>query len=234
MSEDPKLFEAGDYNLFRYCNNDPIDFSDPMGLDKAGPAPTSSMERLWEMTKWFDRSNLVQGNFPGFSLAMTQSDQDAKGVTVTGGVQGSPADPRILRNATKGEPNDRDAPNRLELGKVENKGYFRYRHLQLKHNESNLMGKGWAKERVTVMSRTLGMGFQPSGARFFKNGDVLDRVGPSERPPSDFSGDMVTYQTYRIYYGYPGEVHYYDIPQAFKQHTHIENGTVTAADVTPW
>jgi RHS repeat-associated protein len=33
MSEDPKLFDAGDYNLFRYCGNDPIDFTDPMGLD---------------------------------------------------------------------------------------------------------------------------------------------------------------------------------------------------------
>ena len=33
MSEDPKLFDAGDYNLFRYCHNDPVDFTDPMGLD---------------------------------------------------------------------------------------------------------------------------------------------------------------------------------------------------------
>jgi len=33
MSEDPKLFDAGDYNLFRYVHNDPIDFTDPMGLD---------------------------------------------------------------------------------------------------------------------------------------------------------------------------------------------------------
>jgi RHS repeat-associated protein len=32
MSEDPKLFDAGDYNLFRYCHNDPIDLTDPMGL----------------------------------------------------------------------------------------------------------------------------------------------------------------------------------------------------------
>src|SRR5262249_38064199 len=31
MSEDPKLFDAGDYNFFRYCHNDPIDFTDPMG-----------------------------------------------------------------------------------------------------------------------------------------------------------------------------------------------------------
>jgi RHS repeat-associated protein len=33
MSEDPKGFDAGDYNLYRYCHNDPMDLSDPMGLD---------------------------------------------------------------------------------------------------------------------------------------------------------------------------------------------------------
>jgi RHS repeat-associated protein len=33
MSEDPKLFDAGDYNLYRYCHNDPLDLTDPMGLD---------------------------------------------------------------------------------------------------------------------------------------------------------------------------------------------------------
>ena len=36
MSEDPKLFDAGDYNLFRYCHNDPIDFTDPMGIGRLG------------------------------------------------------------------------------------------------------------------------------------------------------------------------------------------------------
>src|SRR5205823_6155498 len=30
--EDPKGFDAGDYNLFRYCHNDPEDLTDPMGL----------------------------------------------------------------------------------------------------------------------------------------------------------------------------------------------------------
>jgi hypothetical protein len=32
MSEDHKLADTGDYNLFRYCHNDPIDLTDPMGL----------------------------------------------------------------------------------------------------------------------------------------------------------------------------------------------------------
>ncbi|MGI8820903.1 MAG: RHS repeat-associated core domain-containing protein [Chthoniobacterales bacterium] len=32
MSEDPKSFAAGDRNLFRYCNGDPVNRVDPMGL----------------------------------------------------------------------------------------------------------------------------------------------------------------------------------------------------------
>ena len=32
LSEDPKGFDAGDYNLFRYCMNDPEDHTDPTGM----------------------------------------------------------------------------------------------------------------------------------------------------------------------------------------------------------
>jgi RHS repeat-associated protein len=31
LSEDPKGFDAGDYNLYRYCDNDPLDLTDPTG-----------------------------------------------------------------------------------------------------------------------------------------------------------------------------------------------------------
>jgi RHS repeat-associated protein len=48
MSEDPKLFDAGDYNLFRYCHNDPIDNLDPMGLQDTvatySPRETSQLK----------------------------------------------------------------------------------------------------------------------------------------------------------------------------------------------
>jgi hypothetical protein len=65
MSEDPKLFDAGDYNLFRYCHNDPMDFTDPMGLDgeATGLLDSGTHDRRWDTAKWFDRSNLIQGNF---------------------------------------------------------------------------------------------------------------------------------------------------------------------------
>ena len=34
MQPDPKHFAAGDYNLYRYCHNDPVNTSDPTGLRK--------------------------------------------------------------------------------------------------------------------------------------------------------------------------------------------------------
>jgi RHS repeat-associated protein len=33
MQPDPKEFAAGDYNLYRYCHNDPVNKSDPTGLE---------------------------------------------------------------------------------------------------------------------------------------------------------------------------------------------------------
>jgi hypothetical protein len=69
MSEDPKLFDAGDYNLFRYCHNDPIDFTDPMGLQDAAathsPQETSkereetisASQAVWDRQMKFSRSN---------------------------------------------------------------------------------------------------------------------------------------------------------------------------------
>jgi RHS repeat-associated protein len=50
MSEDPKLFDAGDYNLFRYCHNDPEDLIDPMGLQDQLRLPISD-----------DRQRLLDG-----------------------------------------------------------------------------------------------------------------------------------------------------------------------------
>ena len=33
LQPDPNQFEAGDYNLYRYCHNDPVNKSDPLGLN---------------------------------------------------------------------------------------------------------------------------------------------------------------------------------------------------------
>jgi RHS repeat-associated protein len=76
MSEDPKGFDAGDYNLFRYCHNDPIDLTDPMGTEtQLEPGPTHNNQTRemdagnaqWAMAKWADSSNNFQGTFAKFS-----------------------------------------------------------------------------------------------------------------------------------------------------------------------
>ena len=36
LQPDPKHFAAGDYNLYRYCHNDPVNRSDPTGLIDEG------------------------------------------------------------------------------------------------------------------------------------------------------------------------------------------------------
>jgi RHS repeat-associated protein len=74
MSEDPKLFDAGDYNLFRYCHNDPMDFTDPMGLQDAdvttnNPQQTSYVNARDAMAKWADSSNNRQISFGQFTAS---------------------------------------------------------------------------------------------------------------------------------------------------------------------
>jgi RHS repeat-associated protein len=43
-SEDPMGYAAGDYNLFRYCHNDPENLTDAMGLTSATPQDVSSLQ----------------------------------------------------------------------------------------------------------------------------------------------------------------------------------------------
>ena len=46
MSEDPKGFAAGDNNFFRYCGNDPVDHTDPMGLSQDSVLLTANQQNL--------------------------------------------------------------------------------------------------------------------------------------------------------------------------------------------
>ena len=60
MSEDPKLFDAGDYNLFRYCHNDPLDLTDPMGLE----SPAWAQAIIPGQIEWDNAvANFYAGNY---------------------------------------------------------------------------------------------------------------------------------------------------------------------------
>jgi RHS repeat-associated protein len=48
LQPDPKEFGAGDYNLYRYCHNDPINSTDPTGLVDLSYTPASDTAHVWE------------------------------------------------------------------------------------------------------------------------------------------------------------------------------------------
>jgi RHS repeat-associated protein len=52
LQPDPKEFAAGDYNLYRYCHNDPINKSDPFGLVPPGDGlidlPKDVLEKMYK------------------------------------------------------------------------------------------------------------------------------------------------------------------------------------------
>jgi len=55
LQPDPEEFEAGDYNLYRYCHNDPVNKSDPMGLEQL----TAS---IWNDLMRFQSGSLLSSN----------------------------------------------------------------------------------------------------------------------------------------------------------------------------
>jgi RHS repeat-associated protein len=70
LQVDPTGFDAGDMNLFRYCGDDPVDGSDPMGL---------SVDRTW------DRQMYVQdGEKRSFAVVETIKDLHANGWVTVG------------------------------------------------------------------------------------------------------------------------------------------------------
>jgi RHS repeat-associated protein len=51
MQPDPKEFAAGDYNLYRYCHNDPVNRSDPTGLQDKKPEEKKLVREVFKTTR---------------------------------------------------------------------------------------------------------------------------------------------------------------------------------------
>jgi RHS repeat-associated protein len=57
LQPDPKQFAAGDYNLYRYCHNDPVNKSDPTGLTFV---VQDDQKKLWNEVKQYLRQDPAQ------------------------------------------------------------------------------------------------------------------------------------------------------------------------------
>ena len=64
LQPDPKQFAAGDYNLYRYCHNDPVNKSDPFGLVPPGDGlidlPRKTVQEIGEAMKDNIRRTLTE------------------------------------------------------------------------------------------------------------------------------------------------------------------------------
>jgi uncharacterized protein RhaS with RHS repeats len=62
LQPDPKQFDAGDYNLYRYCHNDPVNKSDPTGLQETPDGdPKCTTLTSWGHGDWdFDNGRVAQ------------------------------------------------------------------------------------------------------------------------------------------------------------------------------
>jgi hypothetical protein len=90
LQPDPKQFEADDYNLYRYCHNDPVNKTDPTGLwptdthnqiiEKALKDKLSDAERkvLKDESKKVDRDHSTAGAFKHGMRAPGQSVENAR------------------------------------------------------------------------------------------------------------------------------------------------------------
>jgi RHS repeat-associated protein len=68
MQPDPKQFAAGDYNLYRYCHNDPVNKSDPTGLESGS----------WDNSFWEGDFSLPLRGFLVFIGARTPQNYAEK------------------------------------------------------------------------------------------------------------------------------------------------------------
>ncbi|HEX9423715.1 MAG TPA: RHS repeat-associated core domain-containing protein [Pyrinomonadaceae bacterium] len=205
MSEDPKLFDAGDYNLFRYCHNDPLDMTDPMGLD-AVPNGDGTYHFVL-------RSDVVVPNMIG-AYVINKSNGTARqcagaGQFLTGTrlADGTLHDAPPARHSgwTQGAPVTKDTPNgtlvarRWENGVYPNKDIKEYNAEAVKKDPSIInhtgIKVGWENGKAIILDQWRGeSGSLQKRSYDPKEGDwsVVNAKKPYDPQPStsDFNLDQ--------------------------------------------
>ena len=90
LQTDPIGFAGDALNLYRYCGDDPVDRSDPMGL-----ADQTLADRIWNMACFFDGGNSFKGSWGDFNDHMKPAGNISFGL-----VDGNGGPPNIMGSFT--------------------------------------------------------------------------------------------------------------------------------------
>jgi RHS repeat-associated protein len=110
MSPDPKEFAAGDYNLYRYCHNDPVNKSDPTGLASRTDEPVRLKEikfktplgshiKQWVVTRVV---TIARSAFTQLVNSAFKTNVDKTQNVYKDGYKSEPADAREVRTNSYG------------------------------------------------------------------------------------------------------------------------------------
>lgn len=142
----PKEFEAGDMNLFRYCGDDPIVQSDPLGLDYATIEEASFKARLLIQESFSDNTRLSQTiKVPGSSKPKTITYLPSEAVAVLRSGSRYDLVPHLLgKLEVTGYDSSTGAPIWHELEGAELTAAQKARLAAMIHGHENLSGKARA------------------------------------------------------------------------------------------
>ena len=199
MQPDPKEFEAGDYNLYRYCHNDPVNNSDATGLDL-----TINGGGDW---KWFN------GSVAFAQLSLQKSKDNSNNRSDPYGADGytpstSPTANRMVPNVEKGKTAATPVSTTHSNAT--------YQHQFKTFDGKRISGRGYTVlEHLRHIKGTQAGDKQLTERPLQSNGIFTDRVGLDTRPSRGGTTVSESYQTFEVKHnGQP-----VDVSTVLKQHT---------------
>ncbi|MDQ6938690.1 MAG: RHS repeat-associated core domain-containing protein, partial [Verrucomicrobiota bacterium] len=149
LQPDPKEFDAGDYNIYRYCHNDPVNHSDPMGLGPerdfiAGVGDALTLGQAEKVAEFF---------YPGYIASIDKSSAAyrlAGPVGIVAGMMDGAGEVGAVRAITKGDAAGRSFRTILRDIKENAGNWVR----QSAHTEARQGGKGTSIQEIYQNKKT--------------------------------------------------------------------------------
>jgi uncharacterized protein RhaS with RHS repeats len=103
LQPDPIGFKGDGSNLYRYCGNDSVNKSDPLGLEN--PPARILPDRQWESSMYWDTANNYQGSFNDWMNRNSIRPQAGMGDNAGGGgTKSGPSESEVAKHRANTKP----------------------------------------------------------------------------------------------------------------------------------